>query len=266
MQKQNYVEYLKDNHLVSHARACKIMQVSRSSKYYDKKMPEKDAKLKTIIASVIGSSRKGREKVIRLVQKKHPNIGSSKIRRVYEKEGFSLYRRLKRRLKQQIANPITIPLKANEEWAMDFMSDVLENGKKFRTFNVVDHFDRSCKGIFVAYSLPASRVVEFMEQIIEKYGKPKRIRTDNGPEFRSKRFQLWMKNNDIEWSPIQNGKPQQNAIVERFNKTFREDILDANLFISIEHAQRIANHWVNEYNEDRPHQALGYKTPMEYAA
>lgn len=242
------------------------MQVSRTSQYYIKKMPQKDAKLKTIIESVIGSSRKGREKVIRLVQKNHPHISSSKIRRVYEREGFSLYKRLKRRVRQQVANPITIPLKANEEWAMDFMSDMLENGRKFRTFNVVDHFNRSCKGIYAAHSLPAIRVVEFMERIIEKQGKPKRIRTDNGPEFRSKRFQLWMKANNIEWSPIQNGKPQQNAIVERFNKTFREDVLDANLFSSIDHAQQLADDWAKDYNEERPHQALGYKTPKEYAA
>ena len=266
MQKQEHVKYLRDNHKVSHAWACRIMQVSRTSIYYKKKMPIKDAQLKTIIESVIGSSRKGREKVIRMVQKKHPHISSSKIRRVYEKEGFSLYKRLKRRVKQQVANPITVPLNPNEEWAIDFMSDALENGKRFRTLNIVDHFDRSCKGIFSSYSLPAAKVVELLEHVIEKHGKPNRIRTDNGPEFRSKKFQLWLINNEIEWSPIQNGKPQQNAIVERFNRTFREDVLDAHLFISISMAQHITDGWIKEYNEERPHQALGYKTPIEYAA
>ena len=266
MQKQEHVAYIKDNHRVSHAWACRIMQVSRKSQYDDRKMPEKDARLKSIIETVIGSSRMGRQKVIRRVQRKHPKISSSKIRRVYEREGFSLYKRLKRRVKQQIANPISIPLSANQEWAIDFMSDTLENGRKFRTLNVIDHFDRSCKGIFASHSLPANKVVALLERVIEAHGKPKCIRTDNGPEFRSKKFQLWMKNKGIDWSPIQNGKPQQNAIVERFNRTFREDILDANLFLSIDNAQHLTDNWIKEYNEERPHQALGYKTPLEYAA
>jgi len=266
MQKQEHVEYLKDTHSISHAWACRIMQLSRTTKYYEKKMPTKDAKVKKIIEEVIGCSRKGREKVTRLVQKKYPNMSRSKIRRVYEREGFSLYKRLKRRVKQHPANPINIPLKANEEWAIDFMSDVLENGTKFRTLNMIDHFNRSCKGICLNKSIPSTKVVELLERTIEAYGKPKRIRTDNGPEFRSKKFQLWMKDKGIEWSPIQNGKPQQNAIIERFNKTFREDILDASLFTSIAHAQDLADKWVREYNEERPHQALDYKTPLAYAA
>lgn len=266
MQKQAHVSYLKDTCKVSHAWACKVMGASRTAKYYEKKMPSKDMELKSIIKQLIGSSRKGREKVIRLVQKKHPNISSSKIRRVYEREGFSLYRRLRRRVKLQPANPITIPLVANEEWAADFMSDTLENSRTFRSLNVVDHYNRACKGIAIAHSLPAARVIEHLERMIEAHGKPKRIRTDNGPEFRSRKFQAWMKAQDIQWSPIQNGKPQQNAIVERFNKTFREDILDAYLFLSIEHAQQLADAWTREYNQERPHQALNYQTPLEYAA
>lgn len=266
MQKQEHVEYLKGTHKVSHAWACRVMNLCRTGQYYRKKMPERDASLKSIIEEAIGHSRKGRGKVIRLVQRKHPHISSSKIRRVYEKEGFCLYKRPKRRVKCQPANPITIPLEANQEWAIDFMSDTLENGRRFRTLNVVDHFDRSCKGIYAAHSLPATKVVELLGRVIESYGKPKRIRTDNGPEFRAKKFQLWMKEQGIEWSPIQNGKPQQNAIVERFNRTFREDILDATLFVSIPDAQHKADQWVREYNEQRPHQALGQLTPLEYAA
>ena len=266
MQKQSYVEYLKDTHKVSHAWACRVVGISRMTKYYVKKMPDKDRKLKSIISEVIGCSRKGREKVIRLVQKKYPHISSSKIRRVYEREGFSLYKRLKRRVKHQPANPITMPLNANEEWAIDFMSDTLQNGRQFRTLNVVDHFDRSSKGIAIAHSLPSTRVVEHLERMIETHGKPKRIRTDNGPEFVSRKFQAWLAEQGIVWSPIQPGKPAQNAIVERFNRTFREDVLDASLFTSIEHAQEMADNWVIEYNTQRPHQSLGYKTPLEYAA
>jgi len=101
-----------------------------------------------------------------------------------------------------------------------------------------------------------------VERAIERYGKPLKIRTDNGPEFRSKRFLLWMKNKHIEWNRIQKGKPQQNAIIERFNKTHREDVLDANLFYSIEQANEVTAKWVDEYNHERPYQSPNYQTPL----
>lgn len=260
------MEYVKQEYSLSHAQACKIIGYSRTTKYYKKVMPGKDAELKEIISSVIGCTRKGREKVIIAVRAKHPEISSSKIRRVYEKEGFSLHRKLKRRVNNNPANPLSIPLGANQEWAMDFMSDSLVDGRSFRTLNVVDHFNRRCLGIKINYSLPARLVIEKLEQLIELHGKPERIRTDNGPEFTSKLFQVWLKNKGIAWAAIQKGKPQQNVIVERFNRTYREDILDAYLFETIAQADKLTQSWLREYNTERPHQSLGYKTPMEYAA
>lgn len=229
-------------------------------------MPEKDQIIKQAIDQVIGNSRKGRMKIIKLVQKIHPEFGSSRIRRVYEYSGLALNKRLKRRIKDNPANPIEIPLKKNEEWAMDFMSDALFDGRKLRILNVIDHFNRESPGQKLGFNLPARSVIEFLEQMIELHGKPKHIRTDNGPEFRSKLFQKWLKNNSIEWSRIQKGKPQQNAIIERFNKTYREDVLDANIFKNIDHATQISQTWLKDYNYVRPHQSLNYKTPVEYAA
>lgn len=229
-------------------------------------MPLKDTKIKQAIDQVLGNSRKGRTKVIKLVQKAHPDIGSSRIRRVYEQSGLALSKKLKRRIKDNPANPIEMPFAINEEWAMDFMSDALGDGRKIRTLNVIDHFNRKCLGIKIGFNIPARVVIKVMEQIVEMHGKPKRIRTDNGPEFRSKLFQKWLHQSGISWSRIQKGKPQQNAIIERFNKTFREDVLDANIFKSIEHTEEITNAWIEEYNNERPHQSLNYQTPSDYAA
>lgn len=229
-------------------------------------MPLKDEKIRDAIKAVLGTSRKGRNKVVRLVQKSHSEYGSSQIRRVYERCGFSLSKRLRRRIKDNPANPIEIPFCKNEEWAMDFMSDALSDGRKIRTLNIIDHYNRESLGIKVAFNLPSRVVIEYLEQRIELYGKPQRIRTDNGPEFRSKLFQKWLEINDISWSRIQKGKPQQNAIIERFNKTYREDILDAYIFQSISKAQELTDHWLNEYNYERPHQSLNYETPVNYAA
>lgn len=109
-------------------------------------------------------------------------------------------------------------------------------------------------------------MIAYFERIIEKHGKPKRIRTDNGPEFTSNLFQQWLDKNEIERAKIQKGKPQQNAIVERFNRTYREDVLDANLFFTLDQARDLTEQWIEDYNNERPHEALEFKTPAEYDA
>lgn len=156
-----------EEHPVNRAKACKLLNCSRKRFYYQKKMPAKDIVVKEAIQSVMGSSRKGRNKITRLVQKKYPHLGSSKIRRVYVKEGFSLTRRLRRRVKNNPANPIMVPFKRNEEWAIDFMCDVLENGRRFRTFNVIDYFNREALGIEIDFSTPAKKVTAFLDRLIE---------------------------------------------------------------------------------------------------
>ena len=229
-------------------------------------MPQKDAVLKEVIQGVIGTSRIGRKKIIVKVQKKRPDLSASKIRRVYEKEGLSLYKRMKKKRTDNPANPIEVPLKPNVEWAMDFISDSLTNGRKVRTLNIIDQYNRKCLEIAIGFSMPSRKVIEILQRTIDEHGKPLGIRTDNGPEFTSVVFQGWLEKNNIEWVKIQKGKPQQNAIVERFNRTYREDVLDANLFYSLDAIHEITNSWIKEYNEGRPHEALNYCTPNEYAA
>lgn len=266
-QKEQCVQHvLKMIDKATYARVCRLIGCSRKTQYYTKRMPAKDAVVKKVIEETIGCSRKGRVKVTKLVQKKHPEMSTFRIRRVYEKEGFSLNKRLRRRIKDNPKNPINPCFVPNEEWAIDFMSDTLANKRKFRTLNIIDHYNRACLGIKASCSLPARVVIDFLEILIEKHGKPKSIRTDNGPEFRSKKFQLWLKESNIEWSKIQKGRPEQNAIIERFNRTFREDVLDANLFFSIKQAQRITDEWLFDYNYERPHQSLNYQTPISYVA
>ena len=128
-------------------------------------MPLKDQPVKEAIQEVIGTSRKGRKKVIRLVQRKHPEIGASKIRRVFEQNGFSLMKKLKRRMQN---NPATVPMVANQEWAIDFMHDTLVSGRQIRSLNIIDPYNRECKGVFIRHNLPAIRVIELMERAIEK--------------------------------------------------------------------------------------------------
>lgn len=242
------------------------MSCSRSNTYYEKRMPLKDQIVAEAIKEAIGTSRRGRGKVIPLVRRKHPELSKSKIRRVYEKQGFALMKRMKSRKRNNPSNPAIVPMKRNEEWAIDFMHDSLANGRKLRSLNIIDPFNRECKGIYIRHNLPAVSVIELLEQAMEKHGKPQFIRTDNGPEFISKRFQVWLKENSIGWSKIRKGCPQENCFIERFNKTMREDFLDANLLFSLEEANEMAESFRREYNEVRPHESLNDLTPMEYAA
>jgi putative transposase len=175
-------------------------------------------------------------------------------------------KRFKTRIKNNQSNPATIPLKPNHEWAIDFMHDSLANGRQIRSLNILDPYNRESKGIIIRHNLPAVRVIEYLERVIEKHGKPDFIRTDNGPEFISKRFKLWLHDNKIGWNGIQKGKPQQNCFIERFNKTVREDLFDANLLFSIEQANELAEKFRHDYNYIRPHESLNNLTPIEYAA
>lgn len=228
-------------------------------------MPLKDAPIKLAIEKVLSGKRRGRKKVMAMLRKTH-RFSKSRIRRVYEQYGFALYYKPKRRFPQKAMNPIERTFAPNQEWAMDFMSDSLANGRAIRSLNIIDHYNLECKGIRINYSMPTVRLIEILEEVIEINGKPLRIRTDNGPEFTSKRFQLWLKVNNIIWSEIQKGKPQQNAFIERFNRTLREELFDANLLFSIEHANELAAEVMYDYNNLRPHESLKDETPKSYAA
>lgn len=266
MEKEQCVMYVVNQYSISHSRACKLFNCSRTTKYYKKIMPGKDEPVSTVIKSVIGSGRRGRKKVIAMIQRTHPHYSSSRIRRVYEQEGYALYSKPTKRRLQTKANPAFIPTEENSEWGIDFMHDVLESGRQIRSFNIIDPFNRLCKGIFINYSMPAKRVTALLEIAIECYGKPASIRTDNGPEFISKRFQLWLKDKGIKWINIRKGKPQENCFIERFNRTAREDLFDANIFLSTADANEKAAIFKDEYNRIRPHESLKNKTPLEYAA
>lgn len=152
----------------------------------------------------------------------------------------------------------------NVVWALDFMRDTLYGGKVFRTLNVIDEANRGGLGIDVAVGIPAMRVVAFMEQLTDLHGRPQAIRCDNGPELTSEAFTDWCKRQDIELRFIQPGKPDQNAYIERFNRTYREEVLNAYLFDSLAEVRELTEEWLTQYNEIRPHDALGSLPPALY--
>ena len=144
------------------------------------------------------------------------------------------------------------------------MHDTLSTGKSIRTLNIIDDFNREALSITVDTSLPAARVVKELEKLVEWRGKPECIRSDNGPEFLAEVLQQWCSQSGIEWCYIQPGKPTQNSLIERFNRTFRQDVLDSYMFENLTAIRKYANAWAWMYNNVRPHSSLGQLTPVEF--
>ncbi len=186
--------------------------------------------------------------------------------RIYRELELNLRIKPKRRIRRDAPDPLDEPLQPNIAWSIDFMHDRLADGRSFRTFNVLDDYNREGLGIEVDLSLPSARIIRALEQIIEWRGNPQVIRCDNGSEMNSALFQTWAKQNDIRVIFIQPGKPTQNAYVERWNRTVRHEWLSQHLFESIDHAQQTATQWLWRYNHERPNMALGGITPKQKLA
>ncbi len=177
---------------------------------------------------------------------------------------LNLRRTAKRRLPKRERVALYVPKRPDTVWSMDFMSDALACGRRFRTFNIVDDFNREVLHIEVDTSINSARLVCVLEQIRRDHGLPQVLRSDNGPEFLGEVFTAWAKANAVAIQYIQPGKPYQNASIERFNRTFREEVLGQRLFARLEDIREAAHWWMIDYNEQRPHESLGDLTPSEY--
>lgn len=187
-----------------------------------------------------------------------------RVYRIYTEMKLNLRRKCKKRLPQRPLESLVQPLIPNLTWSMDFMHDALNNGVKFRTFNVIDDFNREALTISLGTSITSKRVIRELEKLVEWRGKPECIRVDNGPEFIAEELRKWAEANTIELKFIPPGKPHKNGYVERFNRSYREEVLDCYLFENIRQVQVLSNAWMWTYNNDRPHSSLNYHTPVAF--
>jgi putative transposase len=250
---------------VSERRACRITGFSRSAAWYRLKGRNDTALRSRLKALAEQYPRYGYPTLHDMLKIEGLVINPKRTYRIYREEGLQV--RTKRRKKLTRPRiPMLVPDRVNARWSMDFVSDQLANGRRFRVLNVVDDFSRECVLQIADFSLSGLRVAKELERLAERRPLPKTIVCDNGPEFTGKAMFFWSQTSGVKLHFIQPGKPTQNAFVESFNGKFREYCLNLNWFASIDDARTIINKWRTHYNHVRPHRSLGKKPPAVFAS
>lgn len=257
------MEEVKSEQSISTVRACRIVGLSTSAVYYKSRKDDSEviAKLQSLAEKL---PTRGFGVYYGRIRNEGLEWNPKRVRRVYDLLKLNIRRKHKRRLPNREKLPLEQPTSINQKWSMDFMSDALTDGRKFRTFNLLDDFNREVLAVEADTSLPAKRVVRVLERVIWERGKPSFIRVDNGPEFISSTLEAFCKDQGITLQFIKPGKPMQNGFVERLNRTYREDVLDAYLFNNIKQVRAISEEWVVDYNAYHPHQSLQGYSPIGY--
>jgi putative transposase len=248
---------------VSVSRACNMTCLSRSDYYY-RSVRDDTAIIDALQTLAEQHPIYGFRKLYAYLRRSGHGWNHKRVYRVYRLLKLNKRRKGKRRLPARVKQPLQQQSVTNQSWSMDFMSDSLADGRKFRTLNVIDDCNRQALAIEIDTSLSAQRVTRTLEQVFEWRGKPKTIRVDNGPEFTSHHFELWCLNNDINIQFTQPGRPMQNGYIERFNGSYRRELLDAYIFFTLSEVKELTSTWIQEYNTRRPHEALNNMTPIEW--
>ncbi len=248
------------------SRACRVLSIDRKTYHYQPKQQALNDKIKARFKALSAQyPHYGFKKLSALIEKQSITSNHKRFHRLYCELGLNLKIKPKKRLAPRTKQTLIQPQSSNICWSLDFMSDAMQYGRRFRTANVIDDYNREAMGIMAGFSLPAQRVTRWLDRLAETRGYPENIRVDNGPEYISSHFRSWTKANNINLKYIQPGKPAQNAYIERFNRSYREAILDMYMFDSIQQVQQLTNEWLHHYNHERPHEALNNMTPYEYA-
>lgn len=248
--------------------ACRIFRISETCYHYQAKLDGENELVADWLTRLTDNNRNRGFGLCFLYLRNVKGFkwNHKRVYRIYKELELNLRIKPKKRIVRGKPETLAVPLTINDCWSMDFMHDQLHNGRAFRLFNLIDDFNRQGLAIEADFSLPSTRVVRALEQVIEWRGKPRQIRCDNGPEYISNILADWAKKNGIELVFIQPGKPQQNAYVERYNRTVRYDWLNQFLFETIEEVQEHATKWLWSYNNERPNSAIGGIPPVKKLA
>lgn len=257
------VVYLQERYEIGVDRGCSAIQLHRSMWYYQSKKDDSEVidKLNELAQS---HPTRGFDEYYGRIRQQGYKWNRKRVLRVYRLMKLGLRRKRKKRIITRMKTPLVVPERLNQTWSMDFMSDSLSDGRRVRTLNIIDDCNREALAIEAGISFPSQRVVRVLCQVGEERGFPNVIRVDNGPEFIAHYFQKWCKTNGITIQYTQPGKPMQNGFIERFNRFFREDILDAYWFEDLGQLRILADKWRYDYNHNHPHKSLGGLSPVQY--
>lgn len=258
------VDFARQEYGLSLRSACRTLQLSRTVYHYRPDVTRDEPVIAALQELADRYPRYGFGKMFPILRRDGKKWNHKRVHRVYCDLNLNIRRKGKRRLPSRNPASLQVPESFNQCWSIDFMSDALWCGRKFRTFNVIDDFNREVLAIEIDLNLPAQRIIRVMDRVASWRGYPLKIRMDNGPELTSVRLAEWAENNGVELEFIQPGKPTQNSFVERFNRTYREEVLDMYVFSRLSEVRNITEDWLIEYNEERPHESLGNMTPTEY--
>jgi putative transposase len=251
-------------HPLSERQACRLMEVDRSTYRYEAR-PDRNAELRKALRETADRHRRYgyRRLWVILTTRQNWKVSLGRVHRLCQQEGLAVPRQKRKRIRQSVpANPLIS--RPNQEWALDFVSDALSSGRALRALTLVDHYTRVCPAIEVGAGMSSRQVTRTLDKVIEQRGTPASLRCDNGPEFTSRHFLGWCAEKKIELVHIQPGKPTQNGVVESFNGRLRDECLNPNIFLNLADARSKIEQWRCEYNAERPHSSLAYRTPAEF--
>lgn len=249
---------------VSERHACRLVSAPRSTQRYQSRRPEQTEVRERLRAHAEARPRWGYRRLHVLLRREGIEINLKRTYRLYREERLMVRRRKRRRL-VVVRRPIEAPTQVNERWSMDYMSDSFVSGRRYRILNVVDDCSHESLASEADTSLPATRVIQVLEELAIERGLPKRIVLDNGPEFRSQALDEWAYRRGVQLDFIEPGKPVQNAFVESFNGKMRDECLNQHWFRDLAEARTEIGAYRVDYNEVRPHSSLRQSTPSEFA-
>ena len=264
--KREAVAHLVSTHEVSERRACLTLGANRASVRYRSRRPADGLLRERLRALAAVRRRFGYRRLFVLLRRDGERSSRNRVYRVYREEGLSVRRRKGRRRAAGMRAPIPAGCQINARWSLDFVHDQMANGRRFRVLNIVDDVTRECLAAIPDTSISGARVARELTMLIARRGKPAMIVSDNGTEFTSNAVLSWAGEYRIDWHYIAPGKPTQNAFVESFNGRMRDELLNETLFFGLSHARDEIAAWVDDYNTERPHSALGYLAPAAFAA
>jgi putative transposase len=260
------VAHLQARFDLSERRACKIVSADRTMIRYRSQRPPETELRERLRKLAQARKRFGYRRLYHLLRRDGEPSGITRIYRLYREEGLTVRKRRGRRRAVGARAPIVVEVKPNARWSLDFVHDQFTCGRRFRILNVVDDVTRECLAAIPDTSISGRRVARELTKLIERRGKPGMIVSDNDTEFTSNAILNWAQEHAINWHFIAPGKPMQNGFCESFNGRMRDELLNESLFLGLDHARTKLGTWVEDYNNQRPHSAIGYQTPAAYAA